>query len=274
MLLARATEGASSPLSTSTSRSRGQACHARTLARIPPPRPTRSLEAKAELVAAVRQCLRPGGTFALIDVFKADGESRAEYMRRLRAHLDAKLTEGALGVAVGVGRGMAGAAACCRGRGRAWSKTAHAVSVKPTLRCPGKEGSGVLTPALPAAPHANTRTQTRQCPAGRPAVAVQTGAARRSARCSGTTCTPMTTPRSWKPTASSHSARASRAPSACEPVGAGKLSARAGGGRVQAGARERSGLWGPAWLPRVAASLIPLSIPLSLPPHPTHPHPT
>lgn len=49
--------------------------------------------AKAELLGHVARCLQPGGTFALIDVFKLAGESREAYMLRLKDYLDAELTD-------------------------------------------------------------------------------------------------------------------------------------------------------------------------------------
>lgn len=53
-----------------------------------------SLQSKQEFLGSVASCLRPGGLFALIDVFKADGETAASWKARAKQHIDATMSDG------------------------------------------------------------------------------------------------------------------------------------------------------------------------------------
>lgn len=51
-----------------------------------------SLEGKEEFMRHVAGCLRPEGMYVVIDMFRAEGESREGYMARFKQHMDAQLS--------------------------------------------------------------------------------------------------------------------------------------------------------------------------------------
>lgn len=53
-----------------------------------------SLEGKAEFVAQVARCLKPGGLFVVVDIFRREGESRERFMERYRDNIAEAVARG------------------------------------------------------------------------------------------------------------------------------------------------------------------------------------